>query len=58
MTLEEKLEYVDHEINNLARQLQHANKVNARLKDELKQARSQKKVVKELEKKLNHQMAE
>ena len=54
MTLEEKLEYVDHEINNLAGQLQHANKVNARLKDELKQARSQKKVVKELEKKLNH----
>ena len=54
-TLEEKLEYVDNEIMNLAKQLQHSNKVNARLKEDLKKARARDKIVMDLEKRLVEQ---
>ena len=54
-TLEEKLEYVDNEICNLGKQLQHANKVNARLKDDLKKARARDKIVMDLERRLDDQ---
>jgi septal ring factor EnvC (AmiA/AmiB activator) len=52
-TLEEKLGYVDNEINNLAKQLEHSNRVNSRLKDDLKKARARDKIVMDLEKRLD-----
>ena len=54
-TLEEKLEYVDNEIMNLAKQLQHSNKVNLRLKDDLKKAKARDKIVLDLEQRLDEQ---
>lgn len=54
-TLEEKLEYVDNEIVNLAKQLQHQSRVNTRLKDDLKKSRAKDKIVMELEKRLDDQ---
>jgi hypothetical protein len=40
---------------NLAKQLQHSNKVNARLKEDLKKARARDKIVMDLEKRLDEQ---